>query len=285
MIFDYNDYRKKINSILVEEPNFEISIENFCKKMSEENYFIKGINDDVIKDVSILIDFNPILQWLRTAIKCNGNITKSNLTMFEDHNIRIFERYPFFEDAYYDSHYYYDTNSMRLFSINSGEKSSYNRNPEYENSDSPFSRYVELIDSKDKSIVELPKLNTVDLYLLKYHAVLKYIDTLDDEQSAKEFKDWELQSYGFLQSKLDNFSEFIEDRHPDNKKYMQIRFCLFQRFLNNINFWFLNALKENHQLDLRSLLTEIKTSHYYIFPTSPTVGDSKNIMEDDDLPF
>ena len=37
-------------------------------------------------------------------------------------------------------------------------------------------QYVEMINSRDISIVEFPKLKNIDLYLLKYYAKLIYVD-------------------------------------------------------------------------------------------------------------
>ena len=184
---------------------------------------------------------------------------------------------------------------MELFSLSNS-----NLLHNEENSRLVPDQYVEMINSRDISIVEFPKLKNIDLYLLKYYAKLIYVDPLNDEHFAERFMDRELFSYEFPPGhRLNDFSmgqDYNESHHPKHKKhfkkYYHVSALLLQRFLNSSIFWFLNTIKEDHQLDMRSLLTKIKTSEYHLkvndtVSTSSTMekGKSPNSMEDDDLPF
>ena len=295
MTFDYKKYRKKIDSIIKERR--VSTIKDLCIKLSEKEHFIESINDDAIEDVSVLIDFYPALHWLRNAMLKNGDFSPSRTPMrnfeFNAYDSLLYQNHNF---RFQDAHFYYNANTMELFSLS-------NSNFEYNNSSLVPDRYKEMIDSKDSSIVELPKLNNIDLYFLRYHAVLKFVDTLDDARFAKFFKRQELLYYEFppdpWRLKSDFFwvnLETIESSDPDHKKlykkYYHESALLLQRFLNSSIFWFLNTIKDAHQLDLRSLLKKIKTSKHYLKldDTVSTLstkekGKGPNPFEDDDLPF
>ena len=132
---------------------------------------------------------------------------------------------------------------------------------------------------------------------------------MDDKHEAEKFKgELDIYGKGFRSRFAGNgSSDFTWEHHEGyTKKYIHIRICLMRRFLNSIIFWFLNTIKKDDQLDIRSLLTEIKINNYtlensvlsYYIPKKEIEPASIDLIDklraifpnladdaDDDIPF